>query len=252
MIGTALVLLLAGFQSGYQYGGTFIGAVICDSGVVIASDSRTTFMDAGGRAFGYMDGMPKIYVDQGSAIAVAGLFSLEGELFSSFVNRNHDLLARPVNEILFGFLVWMPFTNSNGVLMISAGFQDGKPAICAKAPVLPQTCSSTGFISNKNSPQLRDMLTKLGRLPTAAEATAALKAAIQESSRVDPTVGGPVSILTLRPSAPPQWSDGPLTDGGLTLICDLVREHRAGRRRIISVGTPQELEQHLDAACPGK
>jgi hypothetical protein len=248
MIGTALVLLLLG----YQYGGTFIGAVICDTGVVIASDSRTTFLDGNGHAFGYMDGMPKIYVDRGSAVAVAGLSSLEGELFSSFVNRNRDLLARPVNEILSGFLVWMPFANSNGVLMISAGFQDGKPTICAKAPILPQSCSNASFISNKDSPVLRDMLTKLGRFPTAAEATAALKAAIEESSRTDPTVGGPVSILTLSPSAPPHWSDGPLTDGGMTRICDLVREHRAGRRHIIPVGTAQELEQHLDAACPGK
>src|SRR5580704_16711860 len=240
MIGTAFVLLFAG----YQYGGTFIGAVICDTGVVIAADSRTTFLDGNGRAFGYMDGMPKIYVDRGSAIAVAGLTSVEGELFSSFVNRNHDLLARPVNEILFGFLVWMPFANSNGVLMISAGFQDGKPTICAKAPILPQTCSTASFISNKNSPQLRGALTKLGRLPTTAEASAALKAAIEESSRADPTVGGPVSILTLSPSSPPQFSGVPLTDGGLTRICDLVREHRAGRRRIIPVGTSQELEQH--------
>jgi hypothetical protein len=248
MIGTAFVLLLAG----YQFGGTFIGAVICDTGVVIAADSRTTFLDGNGRAFGYMDGMPKIYVDRGSAIAVAGLTSVEGELFSSFVNRNHDLLARPVNEILFGFLVWMPFANSNGVLMISAGFQDGKPTICAKAPILPQTCSNASFISNKNSSVLRDALTKLGRLPTTAEASTALKSAIEESARADPTVGGPVSILTLSPSAPPQWSGVPPTDGGLTQICDLAREHRAGRRRIVPVGTPQELEQHLDAACPRK
>src|SRR5213076_2926752 len=122
------------FLTGYQYGGTFIGAVICSDGIVIASDSRTTFMHANDHPFAYLDGMPKIYVDRGSAVAVSGLSSLEGELFSSFVNRNHYLLARPVNEIQFGFLLWMPFLNSSSIGMISAGFQDGKPTICAKSP----------------------------------------------------------------------------------------------------------------------
>ena len=59
-----LAVLLLGFPAGeYRYGGTFIGAVICEDGIVIASDSRTTFMDGAGRTFGYLDGMPKIYVE---------------------------------------------------------------------------------------------------------------------------------------------------------------------------------------------
>src|SRR5499426_4269352 len=106
----ALSFFTIGFlQPGYRYGGTLQGAVICEDGIVVASDSRTTFMDANGRAFGYVDGMPKIYVDRGAAVAVSGLSSLEGELFSSFVRRNDYLLTRPVNEILFGFLLWLPF-----------------------------------------------------------------------------------------------------------------------------------------------
>jgi len=247
MLATAALAL---FLTGYQYGGTFIGAVICSDGIVIASDSRTTFMDGSGQPFGYVDGMPKIYVDRGSAVAISGLSSLEGELFSSFVDRNHDLLSRPVNEILFGFLLWMPFTNSNGIGMISAGFMDGKPMLCAKSPIQPQACSSVGFISSKNSGLLRDTLTKLGRLPTTTEAAAALKAAIEEYSRADLTVGGPISVLKLTAANPPQWSGPAPTDGGLTQICDLVREHRAGRRKIAPVGTPEELERHLNAACP--
>ena len=246
MIGTALLLLLAG----YQYGGTFIGAVICQDGVVLASDSRTTFMDGGGRAFGYLDSMPKIYVDRGAAVAVSGLSSLEGELFSSFVNRDHDLLARPVNEILFGFLVWMPFTNSSSIGMISAGFLDGKPMICAKSPILPQACSTAGFIANKTAPLLRDTLSKLGRVPTTTEAAAALTAAIEEYSRTDPTVGGPINILKLTAADPPQWTGTPPSDGGLTQICDLVKEHRAGRRKIVALVPPVELDLHLNAACP--
>ena len=218
---------LAFLMTGYQYGGSFIGAVICSDGIVVASDSRNSFMDGSGQPFAYLDGMPKIYVDRGSAVAMSGLSSLDGELFSSFVNRNHDLLARPVNEILFGFLVWMPFTNSNNIGMISAGFMDGKPAICAKSPILPQTCATSGFISSKSSPLLRDTLAKLGRLPTTAEAAAALKAAIEEYSKIDLTVGGPISILKLTDVNPPQWSGTAPTDGGLTQICDLVRMRRS-------------------------
>src|SRR4051794_29908080 len=179
MFVTAMILALAG----YQYGGTFIGAVICSDGIVVASDSRTTFMDGAGKAFGFLDGMQKIYVDRGAAVAISGLSSLDGELFSSFTTRNRFLMLRPVNEILFGFLLYAPVANGNAIGMISAGYLDGAPTICAKTPALPQTCFSIGFISSKNSPVLRDTLKKLNRLPTTAEASAALKAAIEESAR---------------------------------------------------------------------
>jgi hypothetical protein len=239
----ALTLLLAG----YQYGGTFIGAIICTDGIVIASDSRTMFMDGGGKPFAYLDGMPKIYIAGGAAIAISGLSSLDGELFSSFVSRNRDLLLRPVNEILFGFLLYMPFNNSSNIAMISAGFVDGKPIICAKSPILPQNCLSSGFISNKTSPLLRDTLEKLGRIPTTNEAAATLKTAIEDYSRADLTVGGPTNILKLTNVAPPQWSGIPPTDGGLAHICDLVR---ARRTAIVPMGSQEDLNRHLKAACP--
>src|SRR5215468_8134081 len=142
MLGPTLLLLL----SAYKYGGTFIGAVICSDGIVVASDSRATFMDGQGKAFAYLDGMPKIYVDRGAAVAFSGMTSLDGELLSSFVARNHYLLAPPVNDILSGFLLNMPFV-TNDVAMISAGFLDETPMICVKSPVDPQTCSNSGFIA---------------------------------------------------------------------------------------------------------
>ena len=239
----ALTLLL----TGYQYGGTFIGAVICSDGIVIAADSRTTFMDGAGQPFAYIDSMPKIYFDKGTAIAISGVSSVEGELFSSFVNRNRDLLLRPVNEVLFGFLLWMPFTNSSNIAMISAGFVDGKPMICSKAPIYPQNCVSSGYFSSKSSTLLRDMLTQFGRIPTTDEAAAALRAAITEYSGKDLTVGGPINILKLTNAAPPQYSGTPPTDGSVTKICDLVRARRASIRPI---GSPADLDRHLKAACP--
>jgi hypothetical protein len=205
-------------------------------------------MDGGGKAFGYVDGMQKIYVDGGAAVAVSGLSSLDGELFSSFVARNRFLLSRPVNEILFGFLLYTPGANSsNAISMISAGFLDGVPTICAKSPVLPQTCSNTGFISSKSSPSLRNTLTKLGRLPTAVEAAAALKFAIEESGRTDSTVGGPISILKLSGNAPPQWSGWVPSDGGIGQICDLIHRRRAD---IVPFGSQADMDLHLNSACP--
>src|SRR6267142_680717 len=246
----SLFLYIAGRETGYRSGGTFIGAVICEDGIVVASESRTTFRDASGRAFGDVDGMPKIDVQGGAAVAMSGLTSLEGELFSSFVRRNGYLLDRPVNEILFGFLVWLPLANSNGVGLISAGFVDGKPMVCAKSPILPQSCTTAGYSASKNSPSLRETFTKLGRIPKTGEAADALRVAIEEYSRTDPTVGGAVSILKLTKGAPAQWLANPATDNGWTRVCDVVGEHRRGRVRIVPLGTQQELDLHLNAACP--
>jgi 20S proteasome alpha/beta subunit len=238
----AVMLMLAG----YQYGGTFIAAVICSDGIVIAADSRTTFLDTSGAPFAYLDGMPKIYVDRGAAVAVSGMTSMDGELFSSFVRRNHDLLSRPVNEVMFGFLLWMPLTTGNNVGMISAGFIDGKPMVCSKAPIVPQNCISSGFVSNKTSTVLRNSFAKLGRLPTTQEAAAALTAAIDEYSKIDRSVGGPVSVLKLTGVAPPQWAGSPPTDPQLTHICDLVSKRG---RDIVAVGSSEELQRQLNAAC---
>ena len=238
----AITLLLAG----YQYGGTFIAAVICSDGIVIAADSRTTFLDTSGNPFAYLDGIPKIYVDRGAAVAVSGMTSMDGELFSSFVRRNHDLLSRPVNEVMFGFLLWMPFTNGNNVGMISAGFIDGKPMICSKAPIVPQNCINSGFVSNKTSAVLHDSIAKLGRLPTTQEAAAALTAAIEDYSRIDRSVGGPVSVLKVSGVAPPQWAGSPPTDPQLTQICDLVAKRGMD---IVAVGSREELQRKLNAAC---
>jgi hypothetical protein len=75
-----------------RFGGTFIAAVVCEDGIVVASDSRSTFIDEKGRPFGYIDGMPKIFVSEGPAVAVSGLSSMGDELLNSFVRRNAFLL----------------------------------------------------------------------------------------------------------------------------------------------------------------
>jgi len=244
-----LPLVVVAVLSGYQYGGTFVAAIICQDGIIVASDSRMTFTDEAGRAFGYVDGFAKIYVDRGAAVAVSGSTGVEGELFSSFVNRNRFLLDRPVNEILFGFGLYLPIANSSNVGMISAGFLDDKPMLCSKAPILPQSCLNSGYMSNKNSALLHDTLMTLGRVPTTEEAASALKLAIEEYSLSDPAIGGPISILKLTNNRAPEWLANPFLNGSSSRICDVVREHRAGLRRIMPLGTTANLDQHLNAAC---
>jgi len=68
---------------------------VVDDGIIIASDTRSTFIDDTGKQFGYIDGTPKVFVQSGVAFAVSGLSSISGELFNSFLARNDYLLTRP-------------------------------------------------------------------------------------------------------------------------------------------------------------
>ncbi len=124
-----------------RVGGTFIGAIVTDDGIVVGSDSRSTFIDENDRSFGYVDGMQKIYVNNSNAVAVSGLASVEGELFNSFLDKNSFLMVRSVDEVLFGLSAWLPFKNSTGVLLLSAGWSQGKATICVRSVVQPQASS---------------------------------------------------------------------------------------------------------------
>jgi hypothetical protein len=243
--------LLPARRAEMRFGGTFIGAVVVDDGIVIASDTRSTFIDSGGKQFGYIDGMPKLFVQDDTAFAISGLSSVSGELFNSFIARNDFLLSRPVDEILFGVMLGLPFRNSTKVLLISAGFVNRQPMICAKNPTDPQICRSEGFITNRESPSLtRWLKSENGVLPKAADAAAALHQAIQESSSIDTTVGGPISVLSIRKSGTPEWLDNPPQDQGWKTVCDIVSDYRRGNVRISYTKSKLELDQYLDMTCP--
>jgi hypothetical protein len=233
-----------------RFGGTFIAAVVCEDGIVVAADSRSTFVDDSGKPFGFIDGMPKIFVARGPAVAVSGLSSMGDELLASFVRRNSFLLDRAADEILFGFAVNLPFRNANSVAMLSAGFMNGQPSVCGRTPFDPMRCIRNGYFANKNSGVLRESLTKLGRIPTSAEVVPLLKQAIQQIAAADSTVGGPISILHLRPSSSAVWLENEPQYAGWTKICDLVSAHRRGMVTIHPVGPRLELDQRLAAICP--
>jgi hypothetical protein len=249
----ALVLTLALLSVGapHRFGGTFIGAMIAQEGIVMASDSRSTFIDDSGKAIGYVDRMPKVFAEHGSAFAVSGLISVDGDLFSSFIRENAFLLERPADEILMGLSLWLPFKNSTSVLLISAGFVDGSPTICARAPHDPQTCQKSGYITNKPSSALRNWLTgRNGKAPKADEAAAVLKLAIREAADLDSMIGGPTTVLLLKNSGDPQWLENKPSDNGWTRVCDIVTDYRLGRAQVFFTTSKYELDRHLIGVCP--
>ena len=233
-----------------RFGGTFIGAIVCEDGIIVASDSRSTFEDADRRAVGYVDGMTKIFVQQGAAFAVSGLTSVNDELFPAFVHRNEFLLARPVDEVLFGVALWLPFQNATNVLLISAGFVNGEPTICSKGPNTPQSCRKTGYVTNRQSASLARWYGETrGVLPKAQSAAAAMKQAILEGAAIDRGIGGPISILLLKKNSPSQWLENPPGDGW-TKVCDLVNDYRRNRATIDFANSREELNRYLAGACP--
>jgi hypothetical protein len=244
-----LTLITSVFPAEVRFGGTFIAAVVCEDGIVVAADSRSTFIDDSGRPFGFIDGMPKIFVSHGPAVAVSGLSSMGDELLASFVRRNSFLLDRTADEILFGFAVNLPFRNANSVAMLSAGFIKGQPSVCGRTPFDPMRCVKNGYFANKSSDILRESLTKLGRAPTSQEVVPILKKAIQHIAASDTTVGGPISILHLRADGA-VWLENEPRYEAWTKICDLVAAYRRGAATIRPTGSAQDLEHRLNAVCP--
>jgi hypothetical protein len=233
-----------------RFGGTFIGAIVAQDGVVLGSDSRSTFISKDNHPIGYIDGMQKIYVGPSTGMAVSGLTSVEGELFSTFVDRNQFLLQRTPDEVLFGFSAWLPFDNAVGVMLLSGGFSNGKPIICSRSVVQPQSCRASGSMTNKPSPSLQAWVTGLHAAPKAADAAAALRTAIQESAASDASVGGPVSIVEIRMGQPALWLENPPSPSRWKTICDLVHDHRSGKVRIVPSTSPDELDRFVVSVCP--
>jgi hypothetical protein len=234
-----------------RFGGTFIGAIVADDGIVIGSDSRSTFIDPDNKPVGYVDRMPKIYVKRGAAVAVAGLTSVEDELLSSFMRRNDYLLDSSTDQILYEVAHKLPFRNTTNVLMLSGGLVDGEPTICAKAPVEPQTCRKSGYLANKNSPGLRRWFeAQQGHIASMAAAATALDRAIREAADLDSTIGGPITLLEIPKRGDLQWLQNPPNDNGWTRVCDIVDSYRGGRTNIFFTDTKEGLDRYLAGVCP--
>jgi hypothetical protein len=251
LIGGCLVMTPTSRPDKGKFGGTFIGVIVADDGIVMGSDSRSTFVDSGGRPVGYVDRMPKIYVKGGAAIAVAGLTSVEDELLSSFIHRNDYLLDSAVDEILYDVALKLPVRNTSNLLMLSAGLSGGEPMICARVPNEPQECRKYGYFANKTSPGLRRWFEgQRGHVATVREASAALDRAIREAADLDTTIGGPITLLEFSNVGNPHWLKNPPSDNGWTRVCDVVDAYRKGRIPIFFTDTKEGLDGYLARVCP--
>lgn len=234
-----------------KFGGTFIGVIVAEDGIVMGSDSRSTFLDGSGKPVGYVDRIPKIYVNHGPALAVAGLTSVEDELFGSFIRRNEHLLQSSATEILYDVALQLPLRNTTNVVMISAGFVDGDPTICAKVPVEPQSCRKSGYFANKDSPGLRRWFQSRGGRPLMVrDAAPALDRAIREAADLDSAIGGPITLLKLSADGTDQWIQNPPDDNGWTRVCDIVVSYRSGTVPIFFTDSKEKLDRYLAGVCP--
>jgi hypothetical protein len=179
------------------------------------------------------------------------LTSVEDELFGSFIRRNEHLLQSSANEILYDVALQLPLRNTTNVVMISAGFVNGEPMICAKVPVEPQTCRKAGYFANKDSPGLRRWFqARNGTGIKIKDAAPALERAIREAADLDSTIGGPISLLNLSAQGADTWMQNPPSDNGWTRVCDIVTSYRSGKTLIFFTNTKDELDRYLGGVCP--
>ena len=103
-----------------RFGGTFIGVIVTKEGIVVGSDSRSTFVTSAGKPVGYVDRMPKIYVNhgrrntrnargrggEGDGPPQAATFLLTLARFLHNARRRRARCARRLTPAIFHRLAW--------------------------------------------------------------------------------------------------------------------------------------------------
>lgn len=229
--------------------GSFIAAAVTREGVVLGTDTRATFTNDKGDPFGYVDGLPKLFVINRNALATAGAATIGEDFLASFIRRNQLQLLQPVDVMLSRFFHLLPVTTQSRVMIIAAGNINDKPTICMKSPAHEQ-CQESGIVANKASPILQEAVPRF-RSMSAAEGASLLKRAI-EAHRQDPSIGGPISLLHISPTGSPTWLEGRPTDAPWPQVCDMVRDYRSGRAQVGLLQSRELLERHFNANCPGR
>lgn len=231
----------------FSLAGSFIAAAVTRDGVVLGTDTRATFTNDKGEAFGYVDGLPKLFVINRNALATAGAATIGNDFLAAYIRRNQLQLLQPVDTMLRRFFDALPAPTQSRVIIIAAGNIQDRPTICMRSPTHEQ-CLESGVVANKASPILQEALPRF-RSMSAADGAAVLKRAI-EAHRSDPSVGGPISLLHISATGSPSWIEGRPTDAPWPQICDMVRDYRAGRALVGLLSSRELLEKHFNYTCP--
>ena len=216
-----LLSVLSVFVFASPSGGSFVAAVICADGIVVASDSRGTInisRNEDKTPVAYFDGIQKIFPVGSNALASYGRGTFSGLFFSSMVEdfARTEYAKEPVDRLLGAFLVFSSKQYTHEVLdqlwhevMIAGGYINEEPRICifdaARSDMgLPLLDCIRNGIAETGATLLESYDEKALRSMSSGEATEVIENAIVDYARRtgrQNEVGGPISILRITKDA---------------------------------------------------
>ena len=221
--------------------GSFVIAVICKDGIIVASDSRGTLKDREGRRIAYYDLDQKIFPIGNKLIADTGYASLNDPKLSFLSALMSRFAKSPLSHVEVDQLPAAYFKYANSVLppagaesaklqtLIFAGFKKNKPVVCMYRGETSRTtkCRFSGYLS---SPGQQIVGLKRASSLSFQDAAQFMQQAIDDyATAVQPgSVGGPVVVRTIAPSSsywfekPPRWPDW-------ETFSDLAKDYKADR-----------------------
>jgi hypothetical protein len=247
----ALVLLCTAFSGAtkstepapIRVKGSFVIAVICKDGIIVASDSRGTLKDREGRRIAYYDLDQKIFPIGNNLIADTGYASLNDPKLSFLSALMSRFAKSPLSHVEVDQLPAAYFKYANRVLppagaesaklqtLVFAGFKKNRPVVCMYRGESSRTtkCRSSGYLSSPGQQIVG--LKKAGSLSFQAAAHFMQLTIDEYATAVQPgSVGGPVVLRTIVRSSshwfetPPRWPEW-------ETFTDLAKDYKADRVR---------------------
>lgn len=202
----------------YLSHGTILVAVICNDGILFATDSRSSFtisnIDANGKnkedVFAYMNNDKKLYQIEDYLIAVSGLSMFNKKYIRDLVSDYNKTINKKlkIEEVFDGFLNFLITKNNltkaeifNENTFIIAGYENSKPKIISQQKEERRFGEDIGrmFYSDILFKQFVKFDKNIEL--TCANVCPAIEKAIHDYAeyRNDYQVGGPVEIIQIKP-----------------------------------------------------
>jgi len=223
--------------------GSFVIAVICRDGIIVASDSRGTLKDRGGRRIAYYDLDQKIFPIGNKLIADTGYASLNDPKLSFLPALMSRFAKSPLSHVDVDQLPAAYFKYASAVLppagaesaklqtLIFAGFKKNGPLVCIYRGESSRTtkCHSAGYLSSPGQQIVG--LKKASSLSFQSAAHFMQQTIDDYATAVQPgSVGGPVVARTIAPSSS-QWFEKPPRWPNWETFSDLANDYKADRVR---------------------
>jgi hypothetical protein len=207
----------------FNVGGSFIIAVTCKDGILVAADSRNTISNNFGKQLAYYDNVQKIFSFGKVAIAYTGHDTIQNLYFGAIIDAFAKTISDeiPVDQVLPTFFSFiesnLPYEAQVQVkqqVLIAVGYKDGKPLGCyynyAQTEGPKSSCgtltilSSDKTIVDDNKANLFSMdFKELSELVHEA-----IYQYAEERNIID--IGGPVFILAITNDGPRWLSSVPM------------------------------------------